>query len=64
MDTYKAKQNQLSSNVLEQTDYSHHAPLQRSKVDMDNIYAKPDPRRQVMEQKQKAAKRTYDPNAA
>jgi len=52
----------LSSQVLEQTDYTHHAPLQRSKVDMDNIYAKPDPRRQVMEQKQKAQKKTYNPN--
>ena len=28
---------------------------------MDNIYAKPDPRRQIMENKQKQAKRTYDP---
>jgi len=34
---------------LAQTDYSDFAPLQKSKVDMNNISAKPDPRRVIAE---------------
>ena len=47
VDTFKQKQKQMGSNVFEQTDYSDFAPLQKSKVDMNNIYAKPDPRLEV-----------------
>uniref|UniRef100_A0A7S3IEP1 Uncharacterized protein n=1 Tax=Strombidium inclinatum TaxID=197538 RepID=A0A7S3IEP1_9SPIT len=42
IDAYKMKQNQLNSQVLEQTDYAHYAPLGKKAVDMNNIYAKPE----------------------
>ena len=42
IDAYRMKQNQLTSGVLEQTDYSNYAPLSKNKVDMNNLYAKPD----------------------
>lgn len=55
IDTYKQKQNQLGSSVLAQTDYSDFAPLQRSKIDMNNIYAKGDQRRELAMAKTKKA---------
>jgi len=42
VDPYRKKQNELNSNVFEQTDYSHLAPMTKKKIDFDNIYAKPE----------------------
>lgn len=42
VDAYRMRQNQLHSEVLEQTDYSNYAPLGRKQVDMNNMYSKPD----------------------
>ena len=39
IDPYKMKQNQLASNAFEQTDYSQFAPINKKKIDMDNIDA-------------------------
>ena len=39
VDAYRLRQNQLGSSVLEQTDYSHFAPMQKKQVDMNNFGA-------------------------
>jgi hypothetical protein len=39
VDPYKMRQNQLASSALEQTDYSQYAPLNKKKIDIDNIPA-------------------------
>merc|ERR1719454_1814373 len=36
------RKNQLTSNVLEQTDYSQYAPMTKKAVDMNNLGHKPD----------------------
>lgn len=36
------KKNQLTSNVLEQTDYSHFTPMTKKSIDMNNYNHKPD----------------------
>ena len=36
------KKNQLTSNVLEQTDYSQFAPMTKKTIDMDNYNHKSD----------------------
>lgn len=38
------KKNQLTSSVLEQTDYSGMAPMQKKQVDMNNIMHRPEAR--------------------
>lgn len=35
VDPYKSKQNQLNSNVFEQTDYSAHAPMSKKETNLD-----------------------------
>ena len=53
----------MSSNVLEQTDHSHHAPERRTNFDLNNHYAKPDERRMIAERKGKeSAKKNRDWN--
>ena len=42
VDAYQMKKNQLTSNVLEQTDYSQFAPMTKKSVDMNNYNHKPD----------------------
>jgi len=42
VDAYQMRKNQLSSNVLEQTDYSQFAPMTKKAVDMNNLGHKPD----------------------
>jgi hypothetical protein len=37
VDAYKMRQNQLASSALEQTDYSQYAPINKKKVDVDNV---------------------------
>ena len=37
VDTFRQRQKQLHSSVLEQTDYTHHAPISKKPVDMDNV---------------------------
>lgn len=39
MDTYAKKQQQLHSQVLEQTDYQGYAPISKKPVDIDNFGA-------------------------
>ena len=36
-DTFRQRQKQLASSVLEQTDNMHHAPITKKAVDMDNV---------------------------
>lgn len=42
IDAYQMKKNQLTSNVLEQTDYSQFAPMTKNRIDMDNLGHKKD----------------------
>ncbi|MEC8142305.1 MAG: hypothetical protein VX071_02305, partial [Candidatus Thermoplasmatota archaeon] len=42
VDAYQMKKNQLTSNVLEQTDYSQYAPMTKKAVDMNNYNHRPD----------------------
>lgn len=42
VDPYKRRQNELSSGVLEQTDYSKYAPQAKKQADMDNLGVHPD----------------------
>lgn len=42
IDAYQMKKNQLTSNVLEQTDYSHFTPMTKKSIDMNNYNHKPD----------------------
>ena len=37
VDAYTMRKNQLTSNVLEQTDYSGMAPMTKKTIDMNNI---------------------------
>ena len=37
VDTFGKRQQQLSSQVFEQTDYQGYAPLSKKKVDLDNL---------------------------
>lgn len=37
IDAYQMRKNQLTSNVLEQTDYSQFAPMTKNKIDMNNL---------------------------
>ena len=42
IDAYQMKKNQLTSNVLEQTDYSHFTPMTKKSIDMNNYNPKTD----------------------
>ena len=42
VDAYQMKKNQLTSNVLDQTDYSHFTPMTKKSIDMNNYNHKPD----------------------
>lgn len=42
VDAYQMRKNQLTSNVLEQTDYSQFTPMTKKAVDMNNLGHKPD----------------------
>ena len=42
VDAYQMKKNQLTSNVLEQTDYSQYMPMTKKSIDMNNYNHKPD----------------------
>lgn len=42
VDAYKLRQNELSSNVLPQTDYSEYKPVSKKKADMNNYGHKVD----------------------
>ena len=44
VDAYRLRQNQLNSQVLEQTDYTHFAPMQKKQIDMDNFHHQTDKR--------------------
>jgi len=37
VDTYRQKQKQLASTVLEQTDYTGHMPITKKSIDLDNV---------------------------
>lgn len=37
VDTFRQKQKQLASSVLEQSDQMHHAPISKKAVDIDNF---------------------------
>lgn len=37
VDTFRQRQKQLASSVLEQTDHTGHMPLTKKGVDMDNV---------------------------
>lgn len=39
IDPYKSKQNQLSSNVFEQTDYSAYIPITKKEIDTNDFQA-------------------------
>lgn len=40
VDTFGKRQQQLSSQVFEQSDYQGYAPLSKKKIDMDNLTSK------------------------
>jgi hypothetical protein len=42
IDAYQMRKNQLTSNVLEQTDYSQYAPMTKKAIDMNNLGHKTD----------------------
>ena len=42
IDAYQMRKNQLTSNVLEQTDYSQYAPMTKKAIDMNNLGHKGD----------------------
>lgn len=37
VDTFRQRQKQLASTVLEQSDQMHHAPITKKAIDIDNV---------------------------
>ena len=37
VDTFRQRQKQLASSVLEQSDQMHHAPITKKAIDIDNV---------------------------